>query len=76
MSTQSVSSPKALLHENVFTDSRLGRLHWSRIVEIVLEWRRRALSRRELARLSALDLKDIGYPERAAAETAKPFWRE
>jgi uncharacterized protein YjiS (DUF1127 family) len=42
---------------------------------MVMEWRRRMQSRRELATLSEIELRDIGYPARAEAEKAKPFWR-
>ena len=31
--------------------------------------------RRELAYLSDIELRDIGYPDRVEAEKAKPFWR-
>jgi uncharacterized protein YjiS (DUF1127 family) len=44
-------------------------------VDTILEWRWRMNSRRELAALSALDLKDIGHPPQAEAEKAKPFWQ-
>jgi uncharacterized protein YjiS (DUF1127 family) len=49
---------------------------FGRFAEIIRIWRFRAVSRAELARLGELDLKDIGYPARAAAEKAAPFWRE
>jgi uncharacterized protein YjiS (DUF1127 family) len=80
MSTQSAvphdaSIRDVSIHENVFAGSRLGHLLQSRIVETVLEWRRRMQSRRELATLSEIELRDIGYPARAEAEKAKPFWR-
>jgi uncharacterized protein YjiS (DUF1127 family) len=80
MSTQSVSrqglSPHHVLpRENVLRGSRFGRLLQPRIVETVMEWRRRMQSRRELATLSEIELRDIGYPARAEAEKAKPFWR-
>jgi uncharacterized protein YjiS (DUF1127 family) len=47
----------------------------TRLIDTVREWRRRARSRRELAGLSSLELKDI--PNRAAAEAEKfkPFWK-
>lgn len=39
-------------------------------------WRRRAQSRRQLARLNERDLRDIGLtPVDAWHELAKPFWR-
>jgi uncharacterized protein YjiS (DUF1127 family) len=49
---------------------------WDSLFEIILEWKRRARSRRELARLSYLDIKDIGYPATVEAEKTKPFWRK
>jgi uncharacterized protein YjiS (DUF1127 family) len=70
MTLQSLSSP-----ENVFAKARFRRLRLDRWVATILEWRRRMKSRRELATLSGLDLKDIGYPAHAEAEKAKPFWR-
>ncbi|HEX4408494.1 MAG TPA: DUF1127 domain-containing protein [Xanthobacteraceae bacterium] len=77
MSTQTASSREVALRENVFRPTTItgSQQRWSRIINIVLEWRRRAVSRRELAALGALDLKDIGYPDTVAAEMAKPFWR-
>ena len=64
---------------------RLGavrrRRHWWRaeIASLILrlgDWRRRARSRAELARLSDHDLRDIGLtPAEALREYAKPFWR-
>ncbi len=75
MATQSVPSQSVSLRENVFIEPRrVGSLR-HRIIETLLEWRRRIRSRQELARLSELDLKDIGYPARVDAEKAKPFWR-
>jgi uncharacterized protein YjiS (DUF1127 family) len=75
MSARSFSSHDVSPHENVFTGSRLGHLLRPWIVETVMEWRRRMRSRRELATLSEVELRDIGYPARAEAEKAKPFWR-
>jgi uncharacterized protein YjiS (DUF1127 family) len=80
MSTQSVSSQDqsphhVSPHRDVFAASRLGYLLRPRIIETVLEWRRRMRSRRELATLSEIELRDIGYPARVEAEKAKPFWR-
>ncbi len=70
MSTQSVSP-----RENVFiAPPPVGSLV-RRIIDTMVEWHRRMRSRQELALLSELDLKDIGYPARVAAEKAKPFWR-
>jgi uncharacterized protein YjiS (DUF1127 family) len=70
MTTQSASSP-----ENVFVKPPLGHLLHKIVVDTVVEWRRRIRSRRELAVLSELEVKDIGYPARAEAEKAKPFWQ-
>jgi uncharacterized protein YjiS (DUF1127 family) len=46
-----------------------------RLIDIFIEWHRRARSRGELAALSRFDLKDIGNPAQADAEKHKPFWR-
>lgn len=46
-----------------------------RLLDTVREWRRRANSRRELAGLSDLELRDIGNWEQIDAEKCKPFWR-
>ena len=49
---------------------------WNGVIEVIfLEWQRRKQSRRELARLSYLDIKDIGFPADIAAEKNKPFWK-
>ncbi len=70
VTTQSVSS-----RENIFIKpQRIGALR-DRLIETLWEWRRRVSSRHELARLTDLELKDIGYPARAEAEKVKPFWR-
>ena len=70
MTTQSVSS-----RENVLVKPQpVASLGW-RVFETLIEWRRRMNSRCELASLSQLDLKDIGYPANAEAEKAKPFWQ-
>lgn len=46
---------------------------WSRRIAL---WRRRAAERRELLRLDARDLADIGVRGLdARREAAKPFWR-
>ena len=43
---------------------------------MLAEWRRRARSRAELARLGAHELRDIGLtPADCQHECAKPFWR-
>ncbi len=69
MTTQSVSS------ETIFLKSQPALAQSGYWRALLSEWRRRARSRRELASLSPLDLKDLGYPARVEAEKAKPFWR-
>jgi uncharacterized protein YjiS (DUF1127 family) len=68
-------SPHVSLSENAFAKPQRDRWRGQHISGTLREWRRRMSSRRELAALSAFDLKDIGYPPRAEAEKAKPFWR-
>ena len=70
MSTHSYSS-----QDNVLVEPRVARSLRGRLIETLSEWRRRNRSRRELARLTELDLRDIGYPARFEEEKAKPFWR-
>jgi len=47
----------------------------TRLVDMVREWRRRARSRRELASLSYLEIRDIGKWDQIDTEKCKPFWR-
>lgn len=48
----------------------------ARLLAIAAEWRRRALGRAALARMSQRQLRDIGLTAAdAARECAKPFWR-
>jgi uncharacterized protein YjiS (DUF1127 family) len=75
MNSQSLSSLRNILVENVLAKPARAHLLRERLVATLREWRRRMRSRRELAALSVLELKDIGYPARAEAEKAKPFWR-
>ncbi len=75
MTTQSVSSHDVLPHENVFAGTQPVPSLRQRFGEALIEWRRRISSRNELAHLSELDLKDLGYPARVEAEKSKPFWR-
>jgi uncharacterized protein YjiS (DUF1127 family) len=67
--SQSVTS-----RETIFVTPHGGSLG-RRLIDTLWEWRRRMSSRRELALLSELELRDIGYPDRLEAEKAKPFWR-
>jgi uncharacterized protein YjiS (DUF1127 family) len=47
----------------------------ARLRAIVLEWQRRTRGRRELARLTHRELRDLGYSTGdVRAETRKPFW--
>jgi uncharacterized protein YjiS (DUF1127 family) len=47
-----------------------------RIFSSLLQWRRRAVSRSQLARLDARLLADAGISEaQRQAELSKPFWR-
>ncbi|UEM21748.1 DUF1127 domain-containing protein [Skermanella mucosa] len=49
----------------------------ARIAELPALWRRRALTRRDLARMDRHLLSDIGLTEQQAlAEVSKPFWQE
>ena len=70
MSTHWVSS-KA----HIFLPKETSQPPWKRILGTIGEWQRHARSRRELARLSHLDIKDIGFPADIAVEKNKPFWR-
>jgi uncharacterized protein YjiS (DUF1127 family) len=75
MTTHSVSSRgSGSSRDSVFGRPKLAAL-CERFTETLSEWRRRSISRRELAALSDLELKDIGYPATTEAEKAKPFWR-
>jgi uncharacterized protein YjiS (DUF1127 family) len=75
MTTQSVSSHDVLPHENVFAGMQPATSLRQHFIETIIEWHRRMSSRDELANLSELDLKDLGYAARVEAEKAKPFWR-
>jgi uncharacterized protein YjiS (DUF1127 family) len=70
MSTRSVlTGTPVLLPEQVSQSPR------KRLVGAFRDWRRRIQSRRELAGLSGLDLKDLGYPAGVETEKEKPVWR-
>jgi uncharacterized protein YjiS (DUF1127 family) len=68
MSTQFVLSRKSSLLK-----AESCQTLWNNVLEIILEWQRRAQSRRELARLSLLDVKDLNYRPDIASEKRKPF---
>jgi uncharacterized protein YjiS (DUF1127 family) len=70
MTTQSVSS-----RDNALFRPRHEPSLRRRFIDTILEWTRRINSRRELAYLTELELRDIGYPDRVEAEKVKPFWR-
>lgn len=74
MSTHSLTSRPASREIVLLEPRRVGSLG-RRIVETLREWHRRARSRHELALLSELELKDLGFRDRVQAEIAKPFWR-
>ncbi len=78
MTTHSISSRDHSVssRDSVFAGPYSAIAQPRRFFEIFREWRRRSKSRAELCRFHELDLKDIGYPARVAAERAKPFWRE
>ena len=47
------------------------------LLALLREWKRRALERRELARLSEPELRDFRMSRSEAyAEIRKPFWRD
>lgn len=70
MSTHSASSGTKVL-----VPLQMGWPSHGRLALIIREWRRRSASRRELAVLTKLDVKDLGYPAGLEAEKCKPFWR-
>jgi uncharacterized protein YjiS (DUF1127 family) len=70
MTTDSVSS-----REQIFAPARFYLTLPRRAIETLAVWIRRARSRRELAGLSSLEMRDIGYPAAAEAEKVKPFWQ-
>jgi len=49
---------------------------WWMLRRIIAEWRRRAKSRKELALLSAFELRDLALSRTdAMREARKPFWQ-
>jgi len=59
-------------------ESGFSRLHFlvTTAQHIAVEWRHRARSRAELARMSDYDLRDLGLTRaEVARESAKPFWQ-
>jgi len=58
------------------TGSAVARLDlWRRLTATLATWRRRTRERRELVRMSELELHDFGVSRsQALAEADKPFW--
>ncbi|MBX3500609.1 MAG: DUF1127 domain-containing protein [Alphaproteobacteria bacterium] len=49
----------------------------ARIIETLRLWHERRAARRELTRIDARSLRDVGIaPELVAYEIAQPFWRD
>ncbi|MFI5001522.1 MAG: DUF1127 domain-containing protein [Reyranellales bacterium] len=49
---------------------------WRSLLQTLREWRHRALSRREIAKLEDRDIRDLGLsPGQMHFEARKPFWR-
>lgn len=55
----------------------MTQFYWTvRLRRMVRIWRRRMRERRQLARMSMLELRDLGLtPLDALAEFSKPFWQ-
>ena len=70
MSTHAVSSDA-----KVFRPTALFKAPRQGLGDMILEWRRRIRSRRELAALTQRELGDLGFPAGVADEIHKPFWR-
>ena len=60
---------------NAVTAGFSGRSSRKRFTETIREWIQRARSRRELARLSHLELKDLPNQDMIYTEKRKTFWR-
>jgi len=72
------SSPPARIFPGLPIRSRAKiRTIVARAIQVIRLWKRRSDGRRELGRLSKLELRDIGLTEYDVyKETRKPFWRE
>jgi uncharacterized protein YjiS (DUF1127 family) len=66
---------QASRRDNVLSAAQRISVLCIRIADVSRIWLFRIRSRRELAALSDLELRDLGYPAGAAAEQCKPFWR-
>jgi len=63
------------IHAGVRTGSSFGKIA-SDLPQIITSWLARARQRRQLARLDAAQLNDIGLARvEAMAEASKPFWQ-
>ena len=64
------------LHTETRTGGSFGKIA-GELQRIVTSWLARASQRRQLARLDAIQLDDIGLTQAAAmAEANKPFWQK
>jgi len=53
------------------------RIYLTAVSRLVQDWQERSCQRRELGKLSAYQLKDIGVsPKDAINEASKPFWKK
>jgi uncharacterized protein YjiS (DUF1127 family) len=56
---------------------RIGAWHFRGIAHVIANWRSRMAARRDLLKLTAGELRDIGMSQsEAMIEANKPFWRE
>jgi uncharacterized protein YjiS (DUF1127 family) len=60
---------------NAYVNTQTAPSLRKQLLATLREWQRRIHDRRELAGLSDLELRDIGYPAEIEAEKSKPFWR-
>jgi uncharacterized protein YjiS (DUF1127 family) len=70
-----MTTDSASVGVNTFVNAQTAPSLQKRLLAILREWQRRIHERRELAGLSELELRDIGYPAEIEAEKSKPFWR-
>jgi len=51
-------------------------MFWHRLFRVLCEWRTRARTRRDIARLDGRTIHDLGLsPGQMQFEARKPFWR-
>jgi len=65
----------ALSREDVSITAHAAPSLLRRLIETIREWQRRVRSRRELARLSYFEIKDLANRAEVEAEKCKPFWK-